>query len=414
MLGPYSPLTAMWLPVRLIQDPDCITEVTGKLYSDVIVQYRKAGSDDWSTLTITAAGWDEQSRGDYDVLFPNTVFTTDGTWYYRVTCAGTINFVQPVLIASTTTGQGAHTVDLTVQSTGAHAVAYCPVTVRNSGENTAIAHGMTDPDGLVSFQLDAGTYKLRFGPRPGYDFTNVTDGTTTGLPFTLVVAAAVTKTLTCAAHAQQFEGFTFGDMKRMVGRTLRREYGKTIDEEDLVSWVRAGNSAVNSVIRWCRYLYAAVSVDGQANYTLYAPCKEIDAVTYEGKPLEEITHREYLDFLGRDSDDALASAQAEATPEQWSRWGDTIYLYPTPDTSADAIQVWMMVAPPLLEEDDDVPEYPAEYHRAIVDYALSVGCRDCGMDDRAVMYLKAFQVQMQTAPQPALDQGNSDMVVVDE
>lgn len=414
MIGPFAPSTALWVPVRLISDADFKTEITGTAYGSVTAAYRKAGSDDWTTLAVTAANWDEQSLGDYDLQIPATAFTSTGLWAYRVTVADCLSFVEDVLITEDTVGQGVYTVQLTLEATGGVKVPYCPITVRNSGETAVIAHGVTDPDGIAEFQLDAATYKLRFGPRPGYNHTNITDGEYTGLPLPLVITADTTKTLTTAAHSQYYEGFTYGEMKRAVGRVLRREYGKTIDEDDLGDWVKVGNSAVNGILRWSRYQYETVSVDGQANYTLYQPCKEIEAVTYDDEsatgtapqPLISVTHPEYLRLLAEDS--------TEGTPSRYSRFGDTIYLWPTPDTSDDDIDVWMLTAPPLLEEDDDVPEYPAEYHRAIVDYALSVAFRDVGMDERSLVYLKTFQAQMQTGFQPALDQGISDMNVEDE
>ena len=191
-----------------------------------------------------------------------------------------------------------------------------------------------------------------------------------------------------------------------MGRVLSRDYNKTIVEEDLADWVKAGYSAVNGFIRWCRSLYTTVSVEGQASYTLWQPCKEIMTVTYDSSPLISVTHPQYLEMLGNDD--------SEGEPTHFSRFGTDLYLYPTPDTDDDPIQVWMLVAPPLLESDDDVPEFPAEYHRSIVDYALSVAFRDLVMDDRSMVYLNAFQAQMQLAPQPVIDQGHSAVEILPE
>lgn len=406
MLGPFSPRTDIWLPVRLISDADFRTELIGVTYDMVTVHYQRGAGAVWEEATITSDDWKEWGRGDYRVRIGRVEFTAIGLWAYRVSCSGSLNYVEDVVIRESTAGQGAYTVTLTLESTGGAPVPYCPVTVRNSTEEVAIAHGVSDSEGVVEFNLDAATYKLRPGPRPGYDFTNWTDGTTTGLPFTLTVTDAVSKTLTCAKHDQYYEGFTYGELKRAVGRVLSRDYNKTIGEEDLADWVKAGYSAVNGAIRWCRSLYSTVSVDGQASYTLWQPCKEIMAVTYDASPLISVTHPQYLQML--DDDDS------EGTPTHYSRFGSDLYLYPTPDTSGEALHVWMLVAPPLLESDDDVPEFPAEYHRGIVDYALSVAFRDLGLDDRSMAYLNAFQAQMQLAPQPVIDQGQSAVEILPE
>lgn len=286
-------------------------------------------------------------------------------------------------------GSGAYIWDLTLTDKGNAVVPYCPVVVRDNMETAVLAAGTTTADGKLALQLDEGRYKVRFGPKPGYDFTQLTDGTKAAHPWVLVISGDTSTTLKCNRISEYFEGYSFADLKRAVLHPLELQYKRRVVESQLELWIRAGDSQVNARLRWHRSKFATASAVSQPNYVVWTQPKDIVAVTYDGVPLMEVSHRQYLDYLSQDN--------SEGTPERYSQWGNEIYLYPTPGESGKPIEVWALDPPPLLSADDDTPSYPPEYHRAIVEWALYLAYTDLGVPDHAAVHLQAFESQMAVA-----------------
>jgi hypothetical protein len=405
--------TDLHLPVRAASSADFKSEVTTLGAGDVVIQYRAMDADAWTTYTPGTGQWVEVGGGDYDLIIGGAEFTSDGLWVYKVTCVGMLDFEEYVQIGAVLAG--AYPVNLTLQSTGAFAVPYCDVCVRNTNETALVAIGRTDENGLVLFNLDAGAYKVRMGKMPRYAFDQLTDGSTVGYPYTLVVTGATTKTLTCQRRDQYYDGLTFGTMCRMVARALSLVYGKTITKEDAQDWVRLGNAAVNAKQEWAKDTYTFVTVANQSQYPINVALKRILYVTVDWKGdgrttlLRPVTGNQYL---GQDDRGAGGFFTNEAgEPRGYWQFRNTINLSPAPSEAGHSITAYVLTGPPLLEVDDDLPDYPAEWHRAIVDYALALGCRDVGMDQKGLTYLQAFEQQMAQDAQPDSDRGSGLMEV---
>jgi len=297
--------------------------------------------------------------------------------------------------------------DITVQDSDGDAVVYCPITVRNAAETAIIAGpSRTDENGDLSLELSAASYQLRLGPLPGYDFSTLTgtDGTTTGsghpYPYTLGDDAVLI--LTCDAAAQRFDGYTFQDLQLAVLVPVEARYlNGQVSQEIIKLAVRAANSEIDARLNWSKAVLSLVSVEDQANYLLWdAPRKVLDVTYNDGEAtllLQPIVWTDYLKMVSQDT--------AASTPAYWSRWMDQLYLYPPPDTTGDAVLVYMTQSPPLLNAGTDTPALPAQYHRAIVELAISMACGDLpGLEQASAFYLQRFEAAMNALkPLPDVD-----------
>lgn len=58
--------------------------ISGATHSDVTVQYQKYGSATWTTKTMSAANWTEDTGGIYYITFAAADFDTYGLFKFRV------------------------------------------------------------------------------------------------------------------------------------------------------------------------------------------------------------------------------------------------------------------------------------------------------------------------------------------
>ena len=59
------------------------------------------------------------------------------------------------------------------------------------------------------------------------------------------------------------------------------------------------------------------------------------------------------------------------TPGKWYVWNGNLYLIPTPDTTGLKLQYYYYKIAPTLAAGSDVPILPADYHKAIWQYAAA-------------------------------------------
>jgi hypothetical protein len=301
---------------------------------------------------------------------------------------------------------GTATLDITLLDEAGGVIPSCPVIIRNAAETTRIAGPSgTDHNGQVNFELEAGSYSIRLGPLSGYDFSSLTgtDGTTTGSghPYSYTLAAAgADLDLTAALAAQRFDGYTFLDIRTAVYSVIQQQYGTAAVGPDQVKlWVRAANVEVDARLRWSKGIMNLVSVADQRNYRLWEAPLEVLEVMYDGAQVSPIDWNEYLRYYTSDN--------GVGNPVRWTRWADDIYLHPTPEDTGKTIQVYMRQAPPLLNQDTDLPAVPPEFHRAIVDCALAMAFGDIKDGQQAAAYyLQKYQAEMQMAGQIQQHRGN--------
>ncbi len=92
--------------------------------------------------------------------------------------------------AASALGTGGNPVTLTLEDGSGNAVPNIVCICRNAAEDAVLARATTDANGQVEFQLDDGSYKVRYGPSGAHTFSN---------PYTLTVSGTTAATHTCAA-----------------------------------------------------------------------------------------------------------------------------------------------------------------------------------------------------------------------
>lgn len=273
--------------------------------------------------------------------------------------------------------------------------------IRDNDERNFRAGGYTDSDGNFECQLDAGTYKVRFGPSLAYSFEN---------PYTMVVTAAGTKAFTCTAKVQPLRGLTYGRMKGML-QSAFAEYRQTtagpkyITEWMIEDWVRQGHYRLDARMRWTR---------AQEDKTTTA---ETASYEYTVGDLQEITEVHYITSAGEvtlltrnDPSDRLKWLESgvSGTPTHWCAWDGAIWLTPTPNTTGDTIRLFGVGLPAPLDSDSDIPDLPAQFHDVIVNYAMAMAWRHVGKPDLEEAVLQAVERRMNEARwEPLNERGDS-------
>lgn len=146
------------------------------------------------------------------------------------------------------------------------------------------------------------------------------------------------------------------------------------------------------------------------SYAFPTRCIAFKRVTYNGKRLEPIQFRE---------DDQLTFFDTATTqsgePDYYYQWADSIYLRPTPDTSALTIEYFYYAEPEVITAASTL-EIPTMWQPKCVDYivgTMAIKEKNYTVSDR---YLAAWQqtVQRAKAWRRKSKRGDSFAVVQDE
>jgi hypothetical protein len=108
--------------------------------------------------------------------------------------------------------------------------------------------------------------------------------------------------------------------------------------------------------------YSTPSVSGTRSLAWPNNCMAIKEMRYKGVKLDKID---------LDSDPKNDSNNPLGTPNSYAIWEKEIYLIPTPDTSADTIQIRTYQAPAQLVNATDVLNVPDEYQICIADKVIA-------------------------------------------
>jgi len=126
--------------------------------------------------------------------------------------------------------------------------------------------------------------------------------------------------------------------------------------------------------------YTTTSVANQRDYDYPSNTIAIKRVTYDGEKLEPITWRE---------DDALTlndtSTSNTGTPKYYAVWNNTLYLRPTPDTSALDIEIFSYNQPQEITATSSF-EIPEQFIPDIQYYLLAAMASKEGDVNKAQYY----------------------------
>jgi hypothetical protein len=108
--------------------------------------------------------------------------------------------------------------------------------------------------------------------------------------------------------------------------------------------------------------FTTPSVSGTRTLAWPSNCLSIKEVRYDYEELD-------LDRL--DADPKTSTSDPTGTPTSYAIWDNYIYLFPTPDVSADTIQIRCFMAPDQLTASTDPLNVPDEYQVQLIDYILA-------------------------------------------
>ena len=101
------------------------------------------------------------------------------------------------------------------------------------------------------------------------------------------------------------------------------------------------------------------SVADQREYTYPDNTLAIKEVRYDSDKLCKVTLRD---------DPKTSNDDPTGTPADYAIWDDVIFVYPTPDTTGDTIQIKVYSYPQDITSNTDSIEVPQEYREDIINY----------------------------------------------
>lgn len=108
--------------------------------------------------------------------------------------------------------------------------------------------------------------------------------------------------------------------------------------------------------------FSTTSVAAQREYTYPDNTVSIKRIEYAGVKLNKVELKD---------DPKTSTTEASGTPDSYAIWNDVVILFPTPDTTGDAIKMFTHQRASAVTT-TSVLNIPAQYHMAIVDLILSV------------------------------------------
>ena len=274
--------------------------------------------------------------------------------------------------------------------------------VWRNGAGAIIAQDLTNASGVASVQVADGTYAVWFGPVVGYDLAN---------PYAQVVSGNTDSAFTCEVVSPVVGGLSFAEMRGGLDAICVRLWGgdsRFITSGFLEEWVNSGYQEVDRKLRWTRCQYIFPTVGEQAEYLIPVEVREVLGVHYTDadddlKQLREISLDEYLQ--------KMVASDDSGDPLYYIHHGDKFRLYPTPDTSAETVTLWIVTEPPNLSADADKPGFPAHLHQRVVDFGLCYAMRHMGQyRDAQALRMALVEELDDEARRPAVHRGGIDRI----
>lgn len=158
------------------------------------------------------------------------------------------------------------------------------------------------------------------------------------------------------------------DVASDIKRTFGDESGVQVTDSDIIRWV---NQAQIEIVSKNQILVANAntpSISGTYDYDVSAlNIQNIHSIHYNGVKLNSVSfvdlENNYL------SDDPNRSGSG--VPEVWARWGNTLTLYPTPNSSGASIKIYYFALPATVSDTTDSLSLPDNYYPRVLEYVLA-------------------------------------------
>jgi hypothetical protein len=160
---------------------------------------------------------------------------------------------------------------------------------------------------------------------------------------------------------------TYADLKIMVKRVFGDESGVQLEDADILRWATEAQQAIANYNRLLRVKSTTVSSVGVYDLTFPAEnIAQINSLHLNGVPLQPVDFQDAeQSFLANDPDHAEVG-----TPLYWWSWGETVSVWPKPDT-AGMYTLYYTRNPSILTGSDlQTLDVPDKHYQTVVDYVL--------------------------------------------
>lgn len=185
---------------------------------------------------------------------------------------------------------------------------------------------------------------------------------------------------------------TVGNILERVQRQFGDEAGVLINITAVRDWI---NDAMREIILdndLLKVRSTAVVAVGQPNYGLPSDVLRLHSLSYDGRPINEVSLSEARKTI--DVDDT--ANYPRAVPQEYWVWGSEFFLYPAP-SEAKQVTLYYNRNPTAVVNTTDVPELPARYDNRLVEYCIAQASELDDNDERAARKLNQFQEGLERA-----------------
>lgn len=160
----------------------------------------------------------------------------------------------------------------------------------------------------------------------------------------------------------------FGADKRFIHPTLRDQ------------WINEAYQQLCRELRWPREQYEVTTTQDISSYEVPARIRRWEVLQYadtndNNSELAQLSISEWIDRLGDGS--------ARGRPTHYLRDGETLYLWPTPDTTDETVTIWAAVEAANLSEESETPGFAADLHQLILRLATAYALEFLGRFEEA-------------------------------
>lgn len=165
-----------------------------------------------------------------------------------------------------------------------------------------------------------------------------------------------------------------------VERLFGDESGAQLTQTDIINWINTGQLEIVKENKVLKDSVTTVIVAGTSSFEFASNnVLTIEALFYDGAPLK------YLSF--NDFNETILNQQYSPTetgrPTIFYEWGDTLYIWPVPDTAeaGKILQLYYIKHPANISVVGDLLSIPDIYFDTLVNYVLAKAYE---MDDNLI------------------------------
>lgn len=145
--------------------------------------------------------------------------------------------------------------------------------------------------------------------------------------------------------------------------------GIQISDSDILNWINDGMRDVAYEANLNQTRAEADVIQGQSEYTLPSDYLTIFSVNYLGSTLLALSIQEKDNFI--QNADSLVSQKQQGICTHYWIWAQTIYLFPTPQTSTLAgLVCYYTRTPSIVSQGSDTLDIPISYQNSLLDRVL--------------------------------------------